>query len=78
MKLLGTIAKEQIHFDPSRPDHLAAYWGLKTTGRQDQKLRFLLEPGFTNVLQMMQVKIADWAASKSIAPTSVVKLERRK
>lgn len=58
-RLLAELTREHVAFDPAKPEHRSAYWTLRTTGRQDARLRFLLEAGFTNVLQMMQQKIAD-------------------
>lgn len=59
MGILQTVHRRHVSFDPAKAEHRAAYWKLRTTGRQDDNLRFVLEEGFSNVLGMMQQKIAD-------------------
>lgn len=63
MGILQTILREHVAFNPANPEHREAYWKLRTTGRQDERLRFILEEGFGDVLSMMQVKIADHFSS---------------
>lgn len=51
--------RRHVPFDPAKAEHRAAYWKLRTTGRQDEDLRFILADGFSSVLSMMQARIAD-------------------
>ena len=73
MGILQTTLRRHVHFDPSNEAHRTAYWRLRSSGRQDENLRFVLEEGFTNVLQMMQAKIADYFSR----PEEKVKVLRR-
>lgn len=59
MGILQRVYRKHIRFQPEREDHRAAYWLLRTTNRQDEHLRFELEQGYTNLLTMMQAKLAD-------------------
>lgn len=77
MKLLGTLEKKQHIFDPAKAEHRSAYWRLRTTGRQDTELRFLLEPGFTNIITMMQQKIADHFSKPVEAKAAAVMADYR-
>ncbi len=79
MGILQRTHRRFIPFDPAQAAHRAAYWQLRTTGKQDEELRFELEAGFTNVLTMMQQKIADYfsAPRKLEAQNEVVSLGSR-
>jgi hypothetical protein len=46
-------------FDPSTPDHLAAFAMLVRDGKQHSTLRFHLEHPFVNVRAMMESKVCD-------------------
>lgn len=59
MAVLEKMHRKHIPFLPSDPEHRAAYWRLRTTGKQDSELRFILEEGFHSIMTMMQCKIAD-------------------
>lgn len=59
MGVLQTVHRRHVVFEPGSPEHRAAYWKLRTEGRQDENLRFVLEEGFSSTLTMMQAKIAD-------------------
>lgn len=59
MGILQRVLREHVTFEPANPVHRAAYWHLRTTGRQFEKLRFVVEEGFSSVLTMMQAKISD-------------------
>lgn len=59
MAVLEQTLRRHIAFDPGNPSHRAVYWQLRTSGRQDPELRFVLEEGFHSVITMMQCKIAD-------------------
>jgi hypothetical protein len=61
---LQSVLRTHVTFDPSNPEHRKAYRTLRTTGKQDPNLRFLLEPGFTTLITMMQAKLADWASEE--------------
>lgn len=58
MGILQTVQKQHIEFDPANEEHRAAFWKLRTTGKQDDALRFVCEEGYGSVLTMMQDKIA--------------------
>ena len=74
MGILQTVPKAHVKFDPAKAEHRQAYWQLRTTGKQDQNLRFVLEEGFGSVLTMMQCKIADHFSE----PPAAVEVPRRK
>lgn len=76
MGILQTVHRRHIHFDPAKAEHRAAYWNLRKTGRQDETLRFVLEEGFSNVLAMMQQKIADHF-SKPVQANAVTTILKR-
>ena len=83
MGILQTVGREHVPFDPSNSDHRAAFWQLRTTGKQDERLRFILEEGYGSVLTMMQDRLACHFAkpkAKVIAKVeaSVVPMTRRK
>lgn len=59
MGILQTMLREHVPFNPENPEHRAAYWHIRSTGRQLDKLRFVVEEGFSSVLTMMQSKLAD-------------------
>ena len=59
MAVLDTVGRTHIHFNAADSEHRAVYWRLRTTGRQDPDIRFVLEEGFSSVMTMMQTKIAD-------------------
>ena len=59
MGILQTVLRRHVAFNPANAEHRAAYWRLRTTGRQDHNLRFVLEDGQASVLAMMQIRIAD-------------------
>lgn len=56
---LQSTLRRHVTFDPAKAEHRAAYWKLRTEGQQDLELRFMLEAPYTNVLAMMQARIAD-------------------
>lgn len=58
MGILQTVAREHIKFDPASKAHRAAFWQLRTTGKQNERLRFILEEGYGSVLTMMQDRLA--------------------
>lgn len=58
MGILQTVQKEHVSFDPANDEHRGAFWKLRTTGKQDDRLRFICEEGYGSVLTMMQDKIA--------------------
>lgn len=59
MAVLDGVVRTHIHFNPADAEHRAIYWKLRTTGRQDPDVRFILEEGFSSVITMMQTMIAD-------------------
>jgi hypothetical protein len=59
MAILDGVVRTHIHFNPAAHEHRAIYWKLRTTGRQDPDVRFILEEGFSSVMTMMQTKLAD-------------------
>lgn len=59
MAILDTVVRTHIPFDAGNLEHRQIYWKLRTTGRQDPDIRFVLEEGFSSVITMMQTKIAD-------------------
>ena len=77
MGVLQTVHRRHISFDPAKADHRAAYWVLRRTGRQDENLRFVLEEGFSNVLAMMQQKIADHFSQPVVATEQTVMIRRK-
>ena len=58
MGILETVRREYIPFDPGNAVHRAAFYILRTTGKQNERLRFVCEEGYGSVLTMMQDKIA--------------------
>lgn len=76
MGILQTVHRQHIPFDPSSETHRAAYWKLRSTGKQDEQLRFIVEEGYGSVLSMMRVKLADWVSEPSSA--DVVDLPKRR
>lgn len=74
MGILQTVSREHIPFDPANEGHRAAYWLLRTTGKQDPRLRFILDEGFGSVLTMMQARIAD----RFSEPPAEVQVPKRK
>lgn len=58
MGILQTVGREHVPFDPADATHRAAFWQLRTTGKQDERLRFVLEEGYGSVLTMMQDRLA--------------------
>lgn len=75
---LQTVARKHITFDPENAEHRAAYWRLRTTGRQDAELRFVLEQPARSVLAMMQAKIADhYSTPPAPLPAEVPALRKR-
>ena len=58
MGILQTVSREHVPFDPGNSEHRAAFWQLRTTGKQDERLRFVLEEGYGSVLTMMQDRLA--------------------
>lgn len=75
MGILQTVQKEHVQFDPANELHRAAFWKLRTTGKQDERLRFICEEGYGSVLTMMQDKIA---CHYSRQPTATVRAIGRK
>ena len=58
MGILQTTLKEHVPFDPTNEQHRQAFYMLHETGRQDGRLRFVLEEPYQSVLSMMADKIA--------------------
>jgi len=58
MGILQTVQREYIVFDPTNDQHRQAFYMLHETGKQDEKLRFILQEPYANVLSMMADKIA--------------------
>lgn len=77
MGVLQKTLRTHVAFNAASAEHRAAYWQLKTTGRQDESLRFILEEGFSSVLTMMQVKIADHFSRPVKDETEVARVKRR-
>lgn len=77
MGILQTTLRRHVKFNPAEPAHRAAYWQLRTSGKQDENLRFILEEGYSNVLSMMQMKIADHF-SEPPAAVEIPRSERMK
>lgn len=71
MGILQTMQREHIIFNPANAEHRAAYWHLRTTGRQFDKLRFICEEGFSSVMTMMQCKLADHYCKPDV-PTAII------
>ena len=73
MGILQTTHHEHIVFEPGKAEHRAAYWKLRSTGRQDERLRFILEEGFSSVITMMQTKLADhYSRPEVVAPVRYI------
>lgn len=80
MGILQTVHRRHVRFNAADAQHRAAYWNLRQTGKQDENLRFVLEEGFSNVIAMMQQKIADhFSAPVAAGATTMFKnsLSRR-
>jgi len=58
MGILQTVTKEHVAFDPANDQHRQAFYMLHETGKQDSRLRFVLEEPYSSVLSMMADKIA--------------------
>jgi hypothetical protein len=58
MGILQTVSREHVTFDPANTEHRHAFYMLHETGKQDSKLRFVLEEPYSSVLSMMADKIA--------------------
>ena len=67
MGILQTVHRRHVRFNPADASHRAAYFVLRTSGKQDEDLRFVLEEGFSSVLTMMQTKIADYFSRPVLA-----------
>jgi hypothetical protein len=78
MGVLQTVYRRHVRFNPALPAHRAAYWRLRQAGTQDPELRFVLEEGFTNVLAMMQAKIADHFSQPTAESIAVAKMSSRR
>ena len=76
MGILQTMNREHVIFDPANSEHRAAYWHLRTTGRQLDKLRFIVEEGFSSVLTMMQHKCADYLCKPVIPLASIHQIDK--
>lgn len=76
MGILQTVQRTHVAFDPADQRHRAAYWTLRTTGRQDEHLRFIVEEGFSSTLTMMQAKIADHFSCPPKAAVTPLRRER--
>ena len=77
MGILQTMQREHVIFNPANNDHRAAYWHLRTTGRQLDKLRFIVEEGFSSVLTMMQSKLADHYSKPEVETASIHQLDKK-
>jgi len=73
MGILQTVQKEHVSFDPANELHRAAFWILRTTGKQDTKLRFICEEGYGSVLTMMQDKIACHFSKQPTAKVTAIR-----
>lgn len=78
MGILQRVYRKHHAFDPGNARHRACYWRLRTTGKQDEELRFILEEGYSSVLTMMQDKIANHFSSPVVAKENVWPLEKKK
>lgn len=78
MGILQTVHRRHIAFNAGDPEHRAAYWRLRTTGKQDEELRFVCEEGFSSVMTMMQLKIADHFSRPPAPESAVVRQIERK
>lgn len=76
MAVLDTVGRTHIHFNPAKAEHRAVYWRLRTSGRQDPDLRFVLEEGYSSVLTMMQTKLADHFCRPSQESAQVSRLRK--
>lgn len=74
MAVLDGMTRTHIHFDPADAKHRAVYWKLRTTGRQDPDVRFILEEGFSSVITMMQTMIADHYSKPTIQELGAVRV----
>lgn len=72
MGILQTVHRRHVRFNAADAQHRAAYWNLRQTGKQDENLRFVLEEGFSNVIAMMQQKIADHFSAPVAAGTVLI------
>lgn len=77
MGILQTVQKEHVQFDPANDVHRSAFWKLRTTGKQDAKLRFICEEGYGSVLTMMQDKIACHYSRQEVAAVVQIKRGRK-
>ncbi len=77
MGALQRVQRTHIAFNAANAEHRAVYWKLKTSGRQDEHLRFIVEEGFSSVLTMMQVKIADHFSKPNEETEGAVQLRRK-
>lgn len=77
MGILQTTHRRHVAFNPAREEHRAAYWRLRSTGKQDPDLRFILEEGFSSVISMMQAKLADHF-SRPVEAETPLRLRRQR
>ena len=77
MGVLQTVYRKHVAFDPANAEHRAAYWKLRTSGKQDEELRFVIEEPFSSVLTMMQAKIADHFARPAPATQNIIQGARQ-
>ena len=76
MGILQTVHRRHIRFNPADAAHRVAYWRLRTTGKQDENLRFVLEEGYSNVLAMMQARIADHFSQPTEEAAKVLRMKK--
>ena len=58
MSVLDRIVKTRVDFDPANTDHIAAA-NLVINGCQDTDIRFVLDPRFNNIRDMLLSKLAN-------------------
>lgn len=78
MGILQTVARRHVKFNPADAAHRAAYWKLRTTGQQDENLRFVLDEGFSSIISMMQARIADHFSAPIETARGVARIDRAK
>lgn len=75
MAVLETVSRKHVTFDPGNAEHRAVYWRLRTTGRQDSELRFIIDEGFSSIITMMQTKLADYYCRPTEARASIRRIK---
>ena len=62
----------QVTFDPTKPEHVSAFHMLTVQRKQHPTLRFILEPGFDHIPEMMTRKMSD-AEDTSLATVMLLR-----